>query len=180
MNGQKRAAGTFDDRLLAFDEIQNIHAAVRIMRHGLREPMAPGLDEFALVQAGALLAPAVAAGDRFDAVDQIVLRPFGRAVPLDIGEAMFEMDRPRLAVETEPTPIPHLEGENIGRGADFQHHEFRAAAMHRAGRNQKMIVFLGGQFVGVFLRRKRCAAGLRGFQILRHRRADPRRLCRPR
>ena len=79
------------------------------------------------------------------------------AVPLDVGHPMLEMDRARLAVQPQAAPVPHLEGEDVGRGADLQHHRVAARTMHGAGGNQEMVVLPGGPAVGV-LRRRRTAA----------------------
>src|ERR1019366_8888599 len=91
----KCASRTFDNRFLAFDEIQHIHAAVCVVRNGLGEPMSSRLDEFALVQSGAFLAPAVTAAERFKTVDEIALCPVRGSLPLDVRQAVLEMNRAR-------------------------------------------------------------------------------------
>ena len=55
----KGAGGTLDDRFLSGDEVEDVHAAVGVMRYSAREAMAAGLNELELVQAGPLFAPAV-------------------------------------------------------------------------------------------------------------------------
>src|SRR5678815_295554 len=89
----------------------------------------------------------------------------------DVGRAMLEMNRARAAVETNSTPVPELEGKNVGCGADLQHHRVSAAAMDGAGRDEKVIVFLRWKSIGKVLRGERSATGSRRLQIAQHRRA---------
>ena len=124
------------------------------MRHCAREPVAAGFDELALVQASAFFAPARTAGDGFKAVNQVALHPVRRAIPLDVRRTMIEVDGTRTAVQSEPAPVPEFEGEDVGSGADFEHHAVFARAVHRAGGNQEVVVLLGGRKVDVLLRRE--------------------------
>ena len=89
--------------------------------------------------------------NRFDAIDERAAHPFGRSIPLDVGHTVLEMDGPGLSIEAEAAPVPQLEGEDVGRGADFEHHAVFAGAMNGARRNQEMIVLAGGETVDVFL-----------------------------
>src|SRR6185437_6435733 len=123
--------GAFNNCALAFDEVEDVDGAARVVRHDSGEPVAARLDEFKRVQAGALLAPAVAGGNGLDLVDERAAHPVRRAVPLDIGRAMLQMNGARASVEAEAAPIPQLEGEDVGRGADFQNHAVAARAVDR-------------------------------------------------
>ncbi len=53
------AVGTLDHRLLSFDEVQDIEAALGVVRRSAGEPVPAGLDELALVEASPLLLSAV-------------------------------------------------------------------------------------------------------------------------
>ncbi len=70
----ERTFGAFEDRLVAFHEVQNVHTAVAlatgVMRRARREPVATRFDELRLMQPGSLFAPAFAAGHLADLVDQ--------------------------------------------------------------------------------------------------------------
>ena len=78
-----------------------------------REPVTPCLDKFTFVKPGALFPPAGAFGDGINNVDQIFLDPPCCPVPLDVSKPMLEMDWAWSAVQAEPSPVPHLEGEDI-------------------------------------------------------------------
>src|SRR5579862_6584891 len=67
----KFAIGTFDDCLIAFDEVQNVYAPVHVMRHGFTEPMPTCFDKRPLAQTRAFLAPTVTAAERFEALDGV-------------------------------------------------------------------------------------------------------------
>src|SRR6267154_3592171 len=110
------------------------------MRDGCVEPVAAGFDELQRMQACTLLAPAFAIGNGSHRVDKFALCPFGIALPGDVGEAVIDMDGPRLAVKPHPTPVPELEGEDVGRGADLQHDDARAGTVYRAAGNEEVIV----------------------------------------
>src|SRR5579859_7672831 len=108
----------FDQDLVAFDQVEDIDATVGGVRNRPGEPMAAGLDELKLVQTCALLAPGIALGKGFNAVDEIAPGPFGVAVPLDVRQPAVEMHWSRLAVEAKARPVPQLERENVRRRAD--------------------------------------------------------------
>ena len=97
-----------------------------------------------------------------------------------LANAVLEVDRARLAIEPETPPVPQLEGEDVGRGADFQHHGVRPAAMHRAGRNEKMIVLLGREFVRVAFRPERARRLLCASSRSRRSAAGSMPSCKPR
>src|ERR1035438_148805 len=106
------------------------------------EPVPAGLDEFTFVQPGPLFAPAGAFGDGINYVDQIFLDPLCYPVPLDVSKPMLEMDWARGAVQAEPSPVPHFEGEDVRGRADFKHHAVLARAVRSSGRKHKVVVLL--------------------------------------
>jgi len=103
--------------------------------------MAPRFDELALMQTGTLFTPTVALRDQLNMVDQVIAHPLGRAIPLDVLCPVSDIDRTRQTVETESAPAPHLEGEDVRRRADLQHHRIGTTAVTRTRRNQKMVMF---------------------------------------
>ena len=92
-DGLEGTAGTFDQGLRALDEVEHVDAAAGVVGHRLGEPVAARLNEFTHVQAGAFLASTVAAGHGLEAVDQIVLRRFGGALPLVVRKGVSEVNR---------------------------------------------------------------------------------------
>src|SRR5580704_14612553 len=69
------------------------------------------------------------------------------------------MDGPRLAVEPQTTPVPELEGVDVGRCADLQHDDARAGTVYGAARNQKVIISPNRPLVDISFSRKRRASG---------------------
>lgn len=65
------ACRALHDQLISLDHVQHLHPSIRIVRHDIREPMAAGLDELVLVQAGPFLSPSVSLGDHLHLVDQV-------------------------------------------------------------------------------------------------------------
>ena len=78
------------------------------------------------------------------------------------------VDGPRFAVEAKPAPVPELEGENIGGGADFEHHAVRARAMDGAGGDEKMVVPAGGPGHNITVGLKIALTPLGGLEIRHH------------
>src|SRR6267378_285003 len=111
------------------------------------------------MQAGTLLAPAFAVGNGNGSVDKFAPRPFGVALPGDVGEAVIDVDGPRLAVEPQTTPVPELEGVDVGRGADLEHDDARAGTVYRAAWNQEVIVNSDRPLVDIGVSRERRASG---------------------
>jgi hypothetical protein len=95
----KRIIRTLNNRFFALDEVQDIDTASRVVRHGTSEPMTAGFDELSFVQPGLLLSPAISLSYGFHAVHQVLPHPVFRSIPLNVGERMIEMDRPRLAIQ---------------------------------------------------------------------------------
>ena len=106
--GFERAGRALYDGLAALDEVEHVHAAVRVVQNGLCEPVPPRLEELALVQAGALLDPAVAAGDLLDLADELAQNEVRVAVELDVLSAVLQVDGPGLAVQPHAVPVPEL------------------------------------------------------------------------
>src|SRR5580692_5719283 len=69
------------------------------------------------------------------------------------------MDGPRLAVEPQTTPVPKLEGVDVGRGADLQHDDTRAGAVYCAAWNQDVIVSPDRPLVDIGFSEERRASG---------------------
>src|SRR3984893_18315640 len=132
------------------------------------EPVPPRLDEFTFVEPGALFAPAGAFGEGINNLDQILLDPRCCPVPLDVSKPMLEMDWAWGAVQAEPSPVPHFEGEDIRGRADFEHHAVLARAVRSSGRNQKVVVLLGGKPIDVLVGVKLNCALLRLQQVSHH------------
>src|SRR5438034_687368 len=78
------------------------------------------------------------------------------------------MNRPRLAIQTEPTPVPQLECEYVRCRADFENHAVLARAMDGAGRNEKVIMLPSGKSVDVVFCAERGTAFLRRPQLTHH------------
>lgn len=77
------ACRALHDQLISLDHVQHLHPSIRIVRHDIREPMAAGLDELVLVQAGPFLSPSVSLGDHLHLVDQVVTDKLRLPLPLD-------------------------------------------------------------------------------------------------
>src|ERR1700680_1365510 len=129
------------------------------MSDGCVEPVAAGFDELQRMQTCTLLAPAFAIGNGSHSVDKFAPRPFGVALPGDVGEAVIDMDGPRLAVEPQTTPVPELEGVDVGRGADLQHDDARAGTVYCAAWNQEVIVSPDRPLVDIGFSWERRASG---------------------
>jgi len=134
--------------------------AAGVVLNRCREPMTTCFDELARMQAGALFAPTEPLPYWLDRVDQPTFHPFRWAIPLEVGETVIEMNRSRFSIEPEPAPIPHFEGEDVGSRRDFEDHAVLAGTMAGAGGYQKVVVFLCGPAVHVFMIRKGRTAGL--------------------
>src|SRR5579862_3691202 len=78
------------------------------------------------------------------------------------------MDRTRLAIESETTPVPKLECEDIRRGAHLKHHALCPGAMNGTGWNKKMIVLQRWPAIYVLLGWKRSTILLRMIKIIYH------------
>ena len=132
------------------------------------EPVTTGFEELLLVQACLFFDPAGAGGDGGDRVDEFPFSPIGITEPLDVAQAVFEVDGARLAVEAEAVPVPELEGKDVGGGADLEHHGARARAVRGTGRDEEVIVPAGGNPVDVLLHGKGAVSGLAARQVSRH------------
>ena len=73
-----------------------------------------------------------------------------------------------LPSRPKPAPVPQLEGEDVGRGADFQHHGIGPGTMDGAGGDEEMVVLLGRPLVDILVRGKCGPAVLRLLQVARH------------
>src|SRR5215831_5242656 len=108
-----------------------------------------------------LLSPAGPCIHQFDSIDQFPPHPGGRAIPLHIADSMLDVDWPGLAIQSHAPPVPELEREDVGSGANFQNHRIAAGAVNGSGRNRKVIVFPRRPGIDVSLRGKRSLARFR-------------------
>ena len=101
-------------------------------------------------------------------MDQIFLYPGSSTLPLDVFQPMFNMNRPRDAIQTNTPPVPQLKSKDIGSGTDLQHHGILAGAMDRPCRDQHMIMLFHRNLIHIFFRRKCNLTFFRFSQIIRH------------
>ena len=101
-------------------------------------------------------------------IDKILLNPLGVPVPLDVGCAVLQVDGPGLAVQVQAPPVPELKGEDIGGGADFQHHGVGAGAVYRSPGNQQVVMLLHRNLIDITLGREGAAALLGQIQVVEH------------
>src|SRR5579871_1261779 len=129
-----------DQAGLPANKVEYIDGSARVVRNGCVKPVAACFDELQRVQPCTLLAPAFAIGHGHHGVDEFSLGPLCVALPGDIGKAVIDVDRTRLAVEPQPTPVPEFEGVNVGGGADLQHDDARAGTVDCPTWNEEVIV----------------------------------------
>src|SRR5215469_7115822 len=94
----KGSGGAFNYGFLTLDEIQHVNCAFGVVRNLAGKPMPTCFDELKLMQASALFAPSILGRYRNKLVDKIRLRPFGRAVPLDVALAVLDVNGPWTVV----------------------------------------------------------------------------------
>lgn len=92
------ACGALHNGFVALNQIQNVHAAARVMRNRAGKPVAARFDKFQLMESGALLALAGTFPNGFETVDQLTPHPFRGAVPLNVSGPVLDIDGPRPAV----------------------------------------------------------------------------------
>src|SRR5258706_16085432 len=78
------------------------------------------------------------------------------------------MDWAWRAVQPEPPPVPHFEGEDVRSGADLKDHAVLARAMRSSSGNQKVVVLLGGKPIEVLVGVELNCALLRLQQVGHH------------
>ena len=95
-----------------------------IHRDGVRpgKCIADCVDKLAAVQSGALHFTGFCFFQYFLLADDIVVHPFGIAVPLDIFHTVVEVDRTRQSIHAKAAPVPEFEGKDIRCRTDLQHH----------------------------------------------------------
>ena len=168
LEGLELAFGTLDESCFAINEVEDVHAAARVVLYGTAEGMAARLDEFVGMQSGPLFLDAFFVAQHFEVVGYLRLDEWRGALPLDDELAALHVDGPWLAVQAEACPVPQLEGEDAGRRADFEHHAVVTGTMDGAGRDEVVVVFLGWQFVDVLLGVEQNLAPLSSPQVLYH------------
>ena len=167
--GGEHSVRALHDCFLAFNQVQHIDTAPSVVRDRSCEPVPPGFNELEFMQARAFFAPAGSLPKSLDTIHQVAPGPIGVPLPLYVREAMIQVNRTRLAVKAQPTPVPHLKGEDVRGGADLKHHRLGAAAVDSARRNEKVIMFLCRPPVCIALRREGRTALLRRGQVALHR-----------
>jgi hypothetical protein len=65
----KRSVWALDDCFVAFNEVEDVHAALSVMGHNLGEPVPARFDKLPLMQAGPFFAPTIPSGEGGNAVD---------------------------------------------------------------------------------------------------------------
>jgi hypothetical protein len=86
----------------------------QLIEHGEDPASLMRASEFAFVKAGALFAPADTFGYQPCLRDEVLLDPDGCVVTLNIGSTMLNVNLPWAAVQTEASPVPEFEGEDVG------------------------------------------------------------------
>ena len=157
----KSVCRTLHDQLISLDHVQHLHPSIRIVRHDIREPMAAGLDELVLVQAGPFLPPSVSLGDHLHLVDQAMTDKLRLPLPLDHFRTVADIDRPGQSVQSQAAPVPKLKRKDTWRSANLKHHGTGSRTMDRSGGNQIMIMAFSRPFIDIFLRIERLS-GLLG------------------
>ena len=176
MHGQrwKRIGGAFHNCGVSFNQVEHVHVASCVVMHRDTKPVTARLNKFERMQAGAFFAPAFSRGYGHLLVDKMFAHPLGGAVPLDVLEAMLQIDRTRAAIQAQAPPIPQLEGEDVGRCANLQDHAVTARAVDGPGGNKKVIMLAGRPHIHIRLGGESRSTCLRGVQVGGHRlRVDP-------
>ena len=140
---------TFYNSRFSFNQVEYLYASLGVVRYGYGEPVSPGFDKFGIVQTCTFFAPSVVLGDRLEAVAVVPYYFVRIALPVDNVRGVADVDGPWFPVEAHASPVPHLEGEDVGSSADFQHHGSCARAVYRAARNQVMVVLASREPVDV-------------------------------
>src|ERR1700733_14961037 len=124
----------FDDGAIAFHKVEYMNGAICMVKNRQREPMPPCFDELEPMQTRFLFAPARARVQVLKPIDQVLLNPIGAAGPVDVRQSVIEVDGPWPAVQTGAAPVPELEGEDVGRGANLENYAVASRAVNGACR----------------------------------------------
>lgn len=162
-HGVKKSVLTDEQGTCSLHQIEHVDAAVSTDWQFCRCADAVGVQKFPFMQPGAFHGSIFSLVYEGDGVDQILPYLFCVAVPLDVCRAVVYVDRPRPAVQIEPSPVPQLECKDVGCGAYFQHHGVCAGAVDGSCRYQYMVVFFYRDTVDISFGRKRSASCLRFF-----------------
>src|SRR5664280_615921 len=119
---------------ISFYKIQNLQVTSSVMMHRNCEPVPSCLNEFERVQSGPLLAPSITRCHNFILINEIFAHPVSRPIPLDVLQSVLQVNWPWSAIQTQPSPVPKLEGEDIWCGTYLQHHEVTPGTVNRACR----------------------------------------------
>src|ERR1700734_2309862 len=113
------------------------------------------------MQAGALLAPAVAFVQKSRGLAQLVIHPSRIALPLYVCQSVLQVDGARSSVQPKPSPVPQLEGEDVWSRGNLQHYIIFAGTMHCTCGNGEVIVPVRGDAVRPAFRLQWRASGIR-------------------
>lgn len=109
-----------------------MQSIARVVSHRKTKPMPSCFDKFQFVQSGPFFGPTFALADLLDTIQQILSHPFCIPIPLNVGGAVFQVNRAGAAIQSGPAPILQLEGKDVWRRADFQNLAARARTVDRA------------------------------------------------
>ena len=146
-------------------KVEHVDPLACVVSGGVGKRETTRLYKFQLVQPGMLLKVVVALMHDLNGVDKIASDPVGRAVPLNVGQPLVNVDGAWQAIKAKAVPIPELEGKVVGRGRYLEHHGARRRAVHGSRRNQEMVVLLGGKAIDIALCRKCGSSSLRHTQV---------------
>src|SRR6516162_8634438 len=170
MHGKRRnrVRLALHDGRISLDEIQDVEVSVGVMTHRRGEPVAARFNEFQGMETSSFFPPAFASGYWRLPVNQVVPHPVGGSIPLDVFEAMLQMDRAGTAIQAETAPIPELEREDIRSRADLENHAVAPRTVNGACGNKKVIMLPGGPEIDILFCAETALAGLSGSQLGRH------------
>ena len=78
------------------------------------------------------------------------------------------MDRARPAIQSQPPPIPELEGKDVGSRADLENHAVAPRTVNGAGGDEEVVMFTGRPRIHIFLCVEGAGASLGGPQLGSH------------
>ena len=97
---------TLDINAGPLDEIQHMDGPGGVVPDPLPEPVPPGLDELRCMKTGSFFLPSVFFLEHLDLIHKLLCNPLRISVPLDILDAVIDVDGPRPAIQAKATPVP--------------------------------------------------------------------------
>ena len=128
------------NHFITLNKTNNMNTSVGMVLHLFCKPVTTGFNEFALVQTCALFYPTISLGNYLNIIDQILTSPFCCSIPLNVLFAMFNINRTWFPIHSKATPIPKFKRENIGSGANLEHHAVFSRTVNSTGRYQHMVM----------------------------------------